>query len=223
MRRWTSNALLIVILTAGVALSTSSCALTSKADLIQIRYFTPERVRPRLAGKDPAVAASSVARPDAVGVRLGRVSSGPNLRERIAHRDAAYEMGYYEDFRWTERPETYVRREIGRSLFEEHGFRRVLDGDAPTLEVEVSAFDDLRLKTGRAVQVQLRLILYEDAGVLFEETLTVDRAVVGDNPGIEEVVAAMAAALEAAAGQVTLKVQRALAERRSAVGTDRAL
>lgn len=222
MRYPIGNTIFDVLCVAGIAFASTSCALSSKADLVEIRYFSPERVRPRPPGTDPAQAAPAAANQSAVEVRLGRVLSGPSLRERIAHRDALYELGYYEDYRWTERPETYVRRELGRSLFEVHRLRRALGGAAPTLDVEVTAFDDLRLKTGRSVQIQLKVILYEDDDVLFEETLTVDRPVVGDKPGIEEVVAAMAEALESAASQVTLKVQRALEERRSATRTDEA-
>jgi len=204
----------LVMLTSAVVAGTSGCALTSKADVVNIRYFSPEVVRPRLTGADAAPAPTSPN--DAVEVRLGRVSSGPNLRERIAYRDAAYELGYYEDWRWTERPETFVRRELGRSLFESHGFRRVLGGAAPTLEVEVIAFDDLRLSTGRAARVQLKVILFEDTGVVLEETITVDRPVAGDKPRIEEVVAAMAQALDAASEQVAVRVGAETVKRRMA-------
>jgi ABC-type uncharacterized transport system auxiliary subunit len=149
-------------------------------------------------------------------LRLGRVSSGPSLRERIAYRDAAYELGYYDDLRWTERPETYVRRGLGRALFEEHGVRRVLGGTSPTLDVEVIAFDDLRLATGRAVRVQLKLLLHEDVGVILEDTLTIERPVAGDKPKIEDVIAALATALDAACEQVSLRVESALASKRAA-------
>lgn len=197
------------------ALAVGGCALTSKAELVETRYFSPEQVKPRLNVGD-ATAPAAPAANGALEVRLGRVSSGPNLRERIAFRDAAYELGYYEDWRWTERPETFVRRELGRTLFEEKGMRRVLGGAAPTLDVEVISFDDMRLKSGRAARVQLKVILYEDNGVIWEDTLTVDRAVTADKPKIEDVVAAMAAALDAAAEQVSEKVQAALVARRAA-------
>ncbi len=202
-----------ITLLASVALAgTSGCALTSKADVVNIRYFSPEVVKPRLTGAD-ATAPSAPAQNSAVEVRLGRVSSGPNLRERIAYRDAAYELGYYDDWRWTERPETFVRRELGRSLFEGHGFHRVLGGSAPTLDVEVIAFDDLRLPGGRAARVQLKVILFEDTGVVFEDTITVDRPVSAAKPKIEDVVAAMAAALDAAAEQVAVRVGGELGRR----------
>lgn len=209
-----SNAMCTALCAAAIAFVASACALTSKAELVDIRYFSPERVKPRLISEHATAGPN-----EALQVRLGRVSSGPNLRERIAYRDAAYELGYYDDLRWTERPEVYVRRELGRSLFEAHGLHRVLGGAAPTLDVEVIAFDDLRLKTGRAAQVQLKVILYEGTGVMFENTLTVDRPVTGDKPKIEDVIAALAAALDAAADEVALEVQNALAARLLATPT----
>jgi cholesterol transport system auxiliary component len=207
-----------VMLATVAVLGTTGCALTSKADVVNIRYFSPEVVRPRLTAGDAAsgTAPDAPAPNGAIEVRLGRVSSGPNLRERIAYRDAAYELGYYDDWRWTERPETFVRRELGRALFEAHGFRRVLGGAAPTLEIEVIAFDDLRLPTGRAARVQLKVILFEDAGVVFEDTITVDRAVTAEKAKIEDVVAAMAVALDQAAEQVAVRVGSKLGHRRAA-------
>jgi ABC-type uncharacterized transport system auxiliary subunit len=197
----------LALLASAAVLGTAGCALLSKSDVVNIRYFSPEVVKPRLGAP---------AQSDAVVVRLGRVSSGPNLRERIAYRDAAYELGYYDDWRWTERPETFVRRALGRALFEAHGFRRVLGGSAPTLEVEVISFDDLRLPTGRAARVQLKVILFEDAGVVFEDTITVDRPVTANDPKIEDVVAAIAVALDIVSEQVAVRVGTELGKRRAA-------
>ncbi|MDB4944621.1 MAG: hypothetical protein JWP97_4155 [Labilithrix sp.] len=192
---------LLTVLTAG-------CALTSKADIVEIRYFSPEVPKAKLTNADAAATTppAAAAPNHAVEVRLGRVSSGGNLRERIAFRDDAYELGYYEDKRWTERPETFVRRELGRTLYEEHGFHRVLSGMAPTVEVEVIAFDDMRLKTGRAARVQLKVMVFEGNDVLFEDTVTADRPVSGDKPKIEDVVAAMSTALDAACEQIATRV-----------------
>jgi cholesterol transport system auxiliary component len=207
-----------IALPAALALVTG-CALTSKADIVEIRYFSPEQVKPHLNGGDASTAPAAPAPNDALEVRLGRVSSGSNLRERIAFRDAAYELGYYEAWRWTERPETFVRRELGRTLYEEHGLHRVFNGAAPTLDVEVIAFDDLRLDKGRAARVQIKAILSDDSGVLWEDTLTVDRPVSVEKPKIEDVVAAMAGALDTAADQVTAKVQAALVARRASAAS----
>lgn len=196
------------------AIMMSGCALTSKADLVEIKYYSPEVIKPRLTSSSDAPAAP--APNDAIEVRLGRVSSGANLRERIAFRDDAYELGYYEDKRWNERPETYVRRELGRSLYEAHGFHRVIGGTAPTIEVEVLAFDDMRLQTGRAARVQLKVIVFEGSGVMFEDTITVDRPVSGDKPKIEDVVAAMSGALEQACEQIATRVgNEVIKERKS--------
>jgi len=208
--------LALALLAAAALAGISGCALTSKADVVNIRYFSPEVVKPRLTSADASAAPAAPAPNDAVEVRLGRVSSGPNLRERIAYRDAAYELGYYDDWRWTERPETFVRRELGRTMFEEHGFHRVLGGTAPSLEVEVIAFDDVRLPSGRAARVQLKVILFEDSGVVYEDTFTVEKPVAGDKPKIEDVVAAMASALDTAAEQVATRTGSELAKHRTA-------
>ena len=190
-------------------LGSSACALLSKADLVDIRYFSPERVQEGFNNAAPTAASQQ----GDLRLRLGRVSSGSSLRERIAYRNAAYERGYYEELRWTDRPEIYVRRALGRSLFEAHGMHRVLSGASPTLETEVVAFDDMRLSTGRAVRIQLRVVLFGDAGVIFENTLTVDRPVAGDKPRIEDVIAAMADALDAVSEEVSLRVLEALSAR----------
>jgi len=195
--------------TASVALAINACALTSKAEVVDVRYFNPERMNPRI--NRATLAATPQTTIPTLQLRLGRVSSGPNLRERIAYRNSAYELGYYDDLHWTERPEIYVRREFGRSLFEAHAMRRVLTGAAPTLDVELIAFEEVRLKASRVARIQLKVILYEDDGVLFEDTLTIDRPVTGEKPTIEDVVAAMAMALDAASEQVALRVQQSLA------------
>src|SRR5689334_18964534 len=91
---------LAALLVAGAG----GCALTSKAEVLELRYFSPEHVKPHLTGADVSPAPGPGAPNAALELRLGRVSSGPNLRDRIAFRDSAYELGYYENWRWTERP-----------------------------------------------------------------------------------------------------------------------
>jgi cholesterol transport system auxiliary component len=194
---------------AAFVVFTAGCALTSKADLVTTRYFTPEV--PKTHRPPPARGS----RPE---IRLGRITSGAHLRERIAYRDDTYEVGYYDDQRWTERPEIYVRRGITRTLFEEQGFTRVLGGTAPTLDVEVLAFDELRLPGGRAARVELKVVVFEDRAILFEETITVDRPVAPSNgkPKVEGTVAAMAEALDAASEEVAAHIASAIAARAAA-------
>jgi len=204
-----------LVVTLGLPLAiggVAGCALTSKADVVTIRYFTPEGARPRVAS--PGASAGARSSP-AVEVRLGRVSSGPSLRERITYRDADHELGYYDELRWTERPETYVRRELGRRLFEEHGLRRAFAGSAPTLDVELVAFDDLRLPGGRATRITMKVLLFDDTGTLYEETVSADRPVSGERPRIEDVVATMAATLDVVTEQTAVRVESELGKRRA--------
>jgi cholesterol transport system auxiliary component len=218
MTRSIGKTLLGALWAANVALATNACALTSKAEVVDVRYFNPERINPRI--NRATLAATPQTTIPTLQLRLGRVSSGPNLRERIAYRNSAYEQGYYEDLQWTERPEIYVRHELGRSLFEAHAFRRVLTGAAPTLDVELIAFDEVRLKASRVARIQLKVILYEDEGVLFEDTLTIDRPVMGEKPTIEDVVEAMATALDSASEQVATRVQQSLVAKQVAPFAD---
>jgi cholesterol transport system auxiliary component len=192
----------------------SACALLSKAEIVEPRYFSPERTN---------VSSSRASSPETtrLELRVGRVLAGPNLRERIAYQDAQFERGYYEEFRWAERPEVYVRRALGRALFEEHGFVRVLGGAAPTLDVEVIAFDELRSTRGQAVRVQLKIMLSQDNVVVLEETLTEERTVAHDTHqtipsgkrSIEPVVAALAVGLDVAVTNAAVNIERALRAR----------
>ena len=193
---------LILATMAALAIAgTAGCALTSKADAMSVRWFTPETVKPRItsAGGD---------RIEGPSLELGRVSSGMNLREKIAYRDAAYEVGYYDDRRWTERPEVFVRRELSRTLFEEYGMRRALAGQSPILDVEVLAFEELRAP--HAARVQLRLIVRDDTHALLEKTITVDRPVAGGSKEFDGLIQAMAQALDAAANETAKETEAAL-------------
>lgn len=220
LRKSTPRAAIALLSLGLLGAASTGCALTSKGEAMTVRYFSPESAPPQttsatVAPPEAKTSESQVATPE---VRLGRLTSGPNLRERIAYRDGAYELGYYEDRRWTERPETFVRREVARSLFEQHGFKRVLSGVAPTLDIEVLAFDELRLPNEHAARVALKVMLSQDRDVVLEETVTVDVPVGGEagKDRFEDVVAAMAQALSRAADQVATKTVSALASRPSA-------
>ena len=127
--------------TAFLLLATG-CALTSKSDSVILRYFTPERVMAhgtagaQVQGVPPGGAKMQL--------HLGRVVASSYLRERIAFRDSDYEIGYYDDLRWTERPDAYVRRAMMRGLFEEQSIGRLISGGGPTLDNDLTAFEELR-------------------------------------------------------------------------------
>lgn len=191
-----------------LALASSACALTSKGSALSVQWFDPETVTPRIRSAAEPLAAPA----QPVAVELGRVTSGAHLHEKIAYRDAAFEVGFYEDKRWTERPEVYVRRELARTLFEERGMRRALAGQAPVLEIEVLSFEELRGRTPTA-RIQLRILLHDHRAALLERTITVDRPVPAGAEGFDAFVHAMAQALDDAAEQVAREVETALRSR----------
>lgn len=178
------------------ALATPGCALTSKSVPISPRYFSPERPA------DPARASAKPAGAP-LELRLGRISSSSHLDERLVFRDSDYELGYYEERRWTEDPEEYLRRRLGRVLFEERGLRHVIGGMAPTLEVELTAFEEIRTPK-RTARVQLTARLQDARLVRWEETLTVDQPIPEDSKG--DAADAMVAAIGTALGSVVDRI-----------------
>jgi cholesterol transport system auxiliary component len=136
------------------------------------------------------------------------VGSG-NLETRIAFGDGAYQGGYYERRRWTERPELYVRRALERTICQEQGFRcNPDDADAPTLDIEVLKFQELKAAGSHQGVVALRIVL-STKKVLVDDTVQVVVPVHGDR--FDDVVAAIAVALDAASGDVARRVRTALA------------
>jgi cholesterol transport system auxiliary component len=174
----------------------SGCALLTKSDPVLPRYFSPEVF-------DTASPAVPNAHLD-LSVRLGRIGGGSYLKERIAFRNSDHEFGFYEDRRWTERPEVYLQRAIERSLFEERGVKRALVPSAPTLTADLIEFEEVR---GPAPRVRLRVsyALFDEHTVLIERSVAVerplapgteasraDRVAAGLGDALREVVARMA-------------------------------
>jgi cholesterol transport system auxiliary component len=166
------------------------CALLSKADPLVPRYFTPEN------GTSPAP--QIVSSGETRRLRLGTVDSGSQLRERMMFRSSAHELGYYEDRRWTERPEAYVRRGLVRVLYEERGLFRVVSGSAPTLDAELVAFEVIRAPQ-RQVRVQVVITLDDARTGKLSQTFTVDQAMrsaATDEDDADAAVEALAIALQ---------------------------
>jgi len=197
-------------LLAGIAaLFLFGCALTSKSEPILPRYFSPE-LSGAIEHKDgikPASASDGVAGE----LRVGRIRAASHLDERMVYRDTAFELGYYQEKRWTEAPEEYLRRRLERALFEERGLRHVIGGSAPTLEVELTAFEEIR-KPKRIARVQVRVRLQDARLVRWEETLTVDRPVAeGSSDEWEnEMVKAVGFALVTVVNQIADRVTKEL-------------
>jgi cholesterol transport system auxiliary component len=167
-----------------------------------VAHYTPEHVRaPRLTSGRSAAGPS---------LRLGRVSSDTSLGERIVFSNGTYQVRYYDDRRWTERPEVYVRRALTRALFEDGDLHRTLGGDAPMLDVELLSFEEIKMPTQHTAHIALRIVLSNDR-VLLEQTVTVSEPIPRDD--FDDVVAALARALDRASDEVARRVGTALSSR----------
>jgi cholesterol transport system auxiliary component len=146
--------------------SQPGCALTSKAEALSPRYFNPQ-----LAAEPHSRAAAQP-----FELRLGQVSSASHLDERIPYRISAAEVGFYEDRRWTEIPEAFLRRALERELFEERRLTRVVSGVAPVLDVELTALEEVRGNPNRA-RVTLTVSLRDERRALLQRSVELERPV----------------------------------------------
>lgn len=204
MRTPPPRALLVAAATVA-AFGAGSCALLSKSAPIAPHYFSPER-----PGDVPRLARPLAGPP--VELRLGRVDGASHLEERLVYRDTASEIGYYRLRRWTEAPEQYLKRRLARVLFEERGLRQVVGGGGPTLEVQLTAFEEIRVPR-RMARVQAIARLHDERIVRWEETITVDLPVVAGRYGdtADAVVEAIGRALRASVNRIADRVVRELA------------
>jgi cholesterol transport system auxiliary component len=191
LARYTACGLLLAVL--------SGCALTSKATAVDARFFSPDFVAP--------AARPVPAEPAPLELRLGTVEAASHLEERMAYRIHTSELGYLDDRRWSERPEEYVRRALERELFERQHIRRVLSGAATTLDVELTAFEEVR-GPGPRVRLALGFRLHDDRQVSLERSLVVEVPLVadGDMDHAQRVASALGLALAKAVAEVGTEV-----------------
>ncbi|MFH1530003.1 MAG: hypothetical protein ABIK09_04605 [Pseudomonadota bacterium] len=203
------RAIFVSVITASLA---SGCALLSKADSDAMRFFTLGVAIGR-PGAPPDVAPGG--RGEAAGLRLGSVTGALHLEERLVFRNSAYELGYYRELRWTERPEVCMERLLTSALFAGGRVQHLLGGAGPILDVQLLALDEI-LVPQHLARAQVIARLHDHHRVLWEETVTVDRPVAsrldGDLP--LAAVEALDEALQAVVDQVADRVIRELAERR---------
>jgi ABC-type uncharacterized transport system auxiliary subunit len=185
------------------ALSITGCALLGKSDPVVPRYFTP---------LDDSAQVPS-AKPGNLKLRLGRIEGLSHLREPMVVRSSAQELSYREGERWTERPEIYVRTELSQALFQERGIIEVMSGRAITLDVELTAFEELEKPQDR-VRVQLFYVLHDDRQALVQGSIVVDQqvsAASGDQHA-PAAVSAYSVALRSSMNQLADKVVAKLNE-----------
>jgi cholesterol transport system auxiliary component len=188
----------------------SACALLSKAEPNVPRYFTPEA-----AAADPPPAPAS-----GLELRLGVVKADGYIQDKIVYRDSTYEVGYYEERLWTDKPEAYVRRAVARDLFEQRGVREVVSGVATTLDVDVAAFEEV-MKPQHVGRIELAYVLYDDRVVRASNTIAVERPI-ADAKGDAAASAAVQALAEALTVAAAGVADAAVAELRSETPTARA-
>ena len=193
-------------LVAGLTLSlfVSGCALTSKSDSVILRYFALDgsRAQPSPAGQTKT---------SDLQLRLGRVNAASYLKERIAYREASVEVGYYDDLRWTEKPESYLRRALARSFFEDHGLKQIVSGFGPTLEVELSSFEELR-GPKPAVRVEMTWLLRDEQVVYLQQSFAIERplATSKGEAAPADIATALSGALDEGVQRIVTQVTAAL-------------
>ena len=181
-----------------LALPFGGCALTNKAVPTIPRYFSPELppVQPR-AGAPRAGAE----------LRLGRITASSHIREKIVYRSSDYEVGFYDDLLWTEKPVSYLRRALSQVLFEQERLRSVVSGAAPVLDVELVSFEELRAPRHAAL-VRLTFVVRDERMVRLEQTLSVERPIAAASKDQEPaaIAAALGEAMRSAVAQVSERV-----------------
>jgi ABC-type uncharacterized transport system auxiliary subunit len=152
----------------------------------------------------------TVVPPDTGGapVRLRPVQGTPFLRERIVWRTSDVEYGLYEQRRWSELPASYVQRALENALRRAPGVALTDDVRAPSLRVEVVAFDEV-LAPARSASISLVVSLRDAKDRrLFDRLFTAEiRA--GDETTAATAVA-MGKALDAVAAEVANTVATTL-------------
>lgn len=191
-----------------VCIALAGCALTSKSAPLPLRYFSPDVLTsPADDGVSSQISRPVAAEPDALRVRLGRITPSAHLRYSIVHREPGFELEPYEQLRWTERPDAYVRRALEHELFDDGQLVQAVAGRAPALDVEVIAFEEVRRGAQRSGRVELRYELTDDTAVLTRGVVTVERPARGAR--IEDVVEAISSAMTLATRELARRIERA--------------
>jgi ABC-type uncharacterized transport system auxiliary subunit len=184
----------------------SACALTSRSEPMQVRYFDADTAR-RSVASNPA---ASTQQAQNLSLRLGRVRASAHLEEDIAYRTGVHELGYYEGERWTDKPEAFLERALARALFQERGVQRVVGGASEALSVELVSFEEVRGQRPVA-RVEILVTLHDERASQLEQTILVERPIPNtgkDRPS--RAVAALSEALDEAVERIAVLVTERL-------------
>jgi ABC-type uncharacterized transport system auxiliary subunit len=185
-------------------LASSGCALLGKGKPLTVRYFDlegPETYQP----KTPATTSTQL--------RLGTVSAVRAIDRRFASRESTHELRYHDGLRFTDQPEKFLARDLGQNLFERARVTRVVSGLAPTLEVQLTAFE--QLPEAHKVHVAALALMHDDRVQFWQREFTGELPI-GHGDSAEAVADALSKALAQVAAQITEETLRALSARPSA-------
>lgn len=181
----------------------SGCALTSRSEPMQVRYFTLE---------DAARSLPEARANRSLELRLGRVDASGDLGDEMAVRTGRNEIEYREDQRWTEKPEQFLRRGLERALFQERGLTRAYSGIVPTLDVELVELAEVEGQPPKA-QVRALAHLHDDRRGLCDETFDVEQPIsAADKEHATQTVEALSSALHTAINELSDKVVQCLSQ-----------
>jgi ABC-type uncharacterized transport system auxiliary subunit len=169
----------------------SGCALFGKSKPLEIRYFD----------LDGDTAGAAAAAPSGLSLRLGEVSAARHIDRRFVRRTGTHELGYYDIWRWTDRPDVFLTRTLGHDLFERAGITRLVSGAGPTLEVELTALEEVHAKDRSHARAAVLARLHDDRLQLWQRSFHADAEI-----GTGEPAAALAEALSKALSQVAAQV-----------------
>jgi cholesterol transport system auxiliary component len=191
-----------LLLLAVVASQLGACALVSRGETLQVRYYTlDDRAAEHAAGAKSELA-----------LRLGRVDASGGLGEQIAVRKGTHEISYREDQRWTERPAQFVRRELERALFSERGLTRSYSGHTPQMEVELIELELVQSDQKAQARVRLTAQIRDDRRSLCHDNFEAQLPIEADpRADMEKSVAALASALHQTVEQVASRAMECLA------------
>jgi cholesterol transport system auxiliary component len=180
----------------------TGCALFGKSEPLDVRYFSPSSAE---AAQPPSAGGQGHAH---LQLRLGKVSAATHLDRRIVYREQGHELGYYTGLRWTESPDEYVRRGLGEALFEDKGIVRVLSGPAPTLQVELVEFEELKAPrhVGRVV---MSVSLFDERTERYRRTFVAEQKIAEEDDPAAAVAAlsqALFTAVDEIAGEVVAQL-----------------